>query len=63
VTNVTGDVYGVYAIGELDAYAVGNLFNLSAGGDAYGAFADGAQLWVSHGGFVPGTTYIPVGVT
>jgi len=62
VVNATGDAYGIYAEGDVTAYAYRLLFDLDAGGDAYGAYADGAEVYVEHSAFLPGTTYVPVGV-
>lgn len=62
VVNATGDVHAVYAEGDVTAYAYRLLFDLNAGGDAYGVYVDGAEVYVEHSAFLPGTTYIPVGV-
>jgi hypothetical protein len=60
-TNATGDAYGVYAQHEDDCYANDNIvFAESVGGDGYGYFADGAEMWAS-GGYVEAST-APVGV-
>ena len=62
VTNAGGDVYGIYGEQAGNCYSEGNLFYLDAYGDAYGFYADGATMYGTGGGFVPDTTYIPVGV-
>ena len=61
VTNAGGDVYGIYGDQAGNCYSEGNLFYLSASGTAYGFYGDGATMYCTGGGFVPDTTYIPVG--
>ena len=61
VTNAGGDVYGIFSDQAGNCYSEGNLFYLSASGIAYGFYADGATMYCTGGGFVPDTTYIPVG--
>jgi len=61
VTNAGGDVYGIFSDQAGNCYSEGNLFDLDAYGDAYGFYADGATMYGTGGGFVPDTTYIPVG--
>ena len=61
VTNAGGDVYGIFGEEAGNCYSEGNLFDLSASGTAYGFYADGATMYGTGGGFVPDTTYIPVG--
>ena len=60
MTNATGDAYGVYAQHDGDCYANDNIVFATGGGDGYGYYADGAEMWVS-GGYVEAST-APVGV-
>lgn len=60
MTNATGDAYGVYAQHDGDCYANDNIVLATGGGDGYGYYADGAEMWVS-GGYVEAST-APVGV-